>query len=212
MKNQRARSKNEKKQRKADILAAALKLLLQNKKTASVIQIATASGIAKGTIYLYFNSKEEIYLTLFQQQWDPLFEKINSAVTKKNSQIKDITQAIAEYVANNPLFLTLMTACSGMLGRTKEKEVIRSYQQILAKNLEVSGKILHKRFGLDARNSTNLFLRTYAIIFGMWDVVYMAPVVKQVFAEEKWTDFPNDYQRELQETLCILWNGMINKG
>lgn len=211
MKNQRARSKDEKKRRKEDILSAALQLLLKNGEVASVIQIATASGIAKGTVYLYFNSKEEIYLNLFQQEWDPLFAKINREVSKKNSQIADITNAIASYVTNSSYFLPLMTACSGMLGRTKEKEVIRSYQQILAKNLEKSSQLLSNRFGLDRRSGVNLFLRTYAIIFGMWDVIDMTATVRQVFIEEDWTDFPRDFKGELQKTLLILWHGMITE-
>ncbi|MEX2664213.1 TetR family transcriptional regulator [Candidatus Uabimicrobium amorphum] len=209
MKNQRARSKDEKQKRKEDILNAALQLLLQKGKIASVQQIATASKVAKGTIYLYFGSKEEIYLTLFQQQWDPLFVQINNAVTKKNSQISDITKTIARYVVESKFFLPLMAACSGMLGRTADKEVVRSYQQILAKNLEHSSQILHEKFGISHQDGIQIFLRTYAIIFGMWDVVYMAPNVKQVFAEEKWTAFPSNYEKELHETLHILWAGML---
>ena len=210
MKNQRARSKDEKQKRRKDILDAALQLLLKKGTTASVQQIASASKIAKGTVYLYFGSKEEIYLTLFQQQWDPLFVQINNAVTKKKSQIVDITKTIARYVVKSEFFLPLMAACSGMLGRTTDKEVVRSYQQILAKNLENSSQLLHEKFAISHQDGIQLFLRTYAVIFGMWDVVHMAPNVKQVFAEEKWTDFPSNYEKELQETLFILWNGMLN--
>ncbi|WP_372371543.1 TetR family transcriptional regulator [Candidatus Uabimicrobium sp. HlEnr_7] len=210
MKNQRARSKDEKQQRKEEILSSALDLLLKNGVVASAAQIAAASKIAKGTIYLYFTSKEEIYLTLFQKQWDPLFLQINKAISTPDLPIKEITATIAEYVVTNTFFLPLMIACSGMLGRSKDKEVIRSYQKILSKNLEESSQLLYKRFEIPPNKGINLFLRTYALVFGMWDVIHMPTIVKEVFREEQWTDFPKNYQQELQETLEMLWHSMLH--
>ena len=40
----------------------------------SASQIATAASLAKGTIYLYFRSKEEIFMTLLLRYWIDVIE------------------------------------------------------------------------------------------------------------------------------------------
>ena len=56
------RRKKEKENRKNSILKAARKLFLERGfKAVTVDQIAAKADVSKGAIYLYFDSKEEIY-------------------------------------------------------------------------------------------------------------------------------------------------------
>ena len=62
---QRAIAEDEKLAKRRSILDAALALYLENsRELPSVSRIAEASGLAKGTVYLYFRTKEEIFLAL----------------------------------------------------------------------------------------------------------------------------------------------------
>ena len=63
--------------RRRSILVAARRVLLtQPDRFASVEQVAAAAGLAKGTIYLYFDSKEELVLELYRDQLTEFIDAI----------------------------------------------------------------------------------------------------------------------------------------
>jgi AcrR family transcriptional regulator len=64
--------------RKEEIIRAAMKLFAQKGYHATSMQeIAEQSGMAKGSIYNYFKSKEEIAISIFRYHYDVLFQKIS---------------------------------------------------------------------------------------------------------------------------------------
>ena len=66
---QRAMLEEDKQLRRQAILAAAAALLAQHpERLPSVEDVARQSGLAKGTMYLYFRTREEIYLAVHEQQ------------------------------------------------------------------------------------------------------------------------------------------------
>ena len=66
--NQRARTVEQKAQRRNAVLEAAEKFLLEvGYEAFSMSNLAKNIGLAKGTLYLYFETREEIFLTLYEQ-------------------------------------------------------------------------------------------------------------------------------------------------
>src|SRR5690606_33267249 len=60
-------------QRRADFLRSARALFLQQQRLPAVADIAADTGLAKGTVYRYFQSKEQIFLALLTQDFAELF-------------------------------------------------------------------------------------------------------------------------------------------
>ena len=66
---QRARNDEDKQARRAAILTEAGTLLLEHAYgRITMAQVAAACGLAKGTLYLYFRSKEELFLALLERE------------------------------------------------------------------------------------------------------------------------------------------------
>ena len=64
--NKRAYSDDAKQQREENIIEAAATLLMEKGYHAiNMAEIARATGLAKGTLYLYFKTKEELFLKVF---------------------------------------------------------------------------------------------------------------------------------------------------
>lgn len=80
MEIKKAKSQQQKLQRTNSILDAAEKLFDDNKgELPSAIEIARQAEVAKGTVYLYFPSKEAIFLTLLErhiQKWLQMTDKL----------------------------------------------------------------------------------------------------------------------------------------
>ena len=75
--NQRARSAEQKALRRHEVLKAAEIYFLEvGYEAFSMAKLATKTGIAKGTLYLYFKTREEIFLTLYEHsliRWSAVF-------------------------------------------------------------------------------------------------------------------------------------------
>ena len=68
---QRARSETEKSEREGSILTATEILLRQSDYDSMTMQaVATAAGLAKGTVYLYFTNRESMVLSVHGQLFD----------------------------------------------------------------------------------------------------------------------------------------------
>ncbi|MEN6639431.1 MAG: TetR/AcrR family transcriptional regulator [Smithella sp.] len=108
------RRKKEKENRKNSILKAARKLFFERGfKSVTVDLIAAKAEVSKGSIYLYFDSKEEIYTQILisanidrHKEWEIFFKREGTA--------SEVIMAFAhEYIGyfmeNNELFRILMT-------------------------------------------------------------------------------------------------------
>ena len=79
-----ARKKDEEKRKK--ILDAATKVFARVGFSNTRIQdVAQEAGIAHGTVYLYFKSKDDLFISIFQESLGELIDYISSEVQKKDS-------------------------------------------------------------------------------------------------------------------------------
>ena len=73
---QRAIQAEDKQERHHAILDAAERLLLRSpERIANVAEVADEAGLAKGTVYLYFPSKEELLLAVHERNIDGFFRR-----------------------------------------------------------------------------------------------------------------------------------------
>lgn len=73
--------------KRAALLDAAEAVLVEHGLTgATVEQITSRAGVAKGTYYLYFKSKDEVVLALQRRLWDALMQTAIEASAKLDSE------------------------------------------------------------------------------------------------------------------------------
>ena len=86
--NKRARSAEQKELRRLAVLKAAEAYFHEvGYEAFSMAQLAKKTGVAKGTLYLYFNTREELFLTLYEQsliRWSQVFiANLSASMTSK---------------------------------------------------------------------------------------------------------------------------------
>lgn len=86
--NHRARSAEQKALRRHAVLEAAETYFLEvGYEAFSMAQLAKKTGVAKGTLYLYFTTREELFLTLYEQsliRWSQVFiHELSDSITSK---------------------------------------------------------------------------------------------------------------------------------
>lgn len=100
----RARSDDEKEARKSAILVATRGMIDSNGFDGVTMNaIAKAAGVSKGTLYLYAQSKEELFLTLFVDAMDEVVQRIEADATQET-----LSDVLVHAPADVPLFLPLL--------------------------------------------------------------------------------------------------------
>mgnify|MGYP001419231339 FL=1 len=78
------------------IIEAAVRVIAANGfHNAQVSKIAKEAGVADGTIYLYFNNKEDILISLFEEKMSAFVEKTKQRMSESDS-LEEKLRAIVE--------------------------------------------------------------------------------------------------------------------
>ncbi len=134
------RRAREKEQRRQDILEAARKVFSSRGiAEATVEDVAAAAELGKGTIYLYFSSKEEILAHLLLEGFDTLLRSLAEAYAPREElspveRLRRLTWAYLQFFKDNPFYFRLMVAFDR--GRLHEKIPPELGEEIKAKNQE----------------------------------------------------------------------------
>jgi AcrR family transcriptional regulator len=92
------RKNREKEKRRNEILKAAKKaFIIYGLHSTTMDKIAAQAELAKGTLYLYYSSKEELILSLVAGDLEQLIEKIESVIAEAASPAQKLMSAVAEF-------------------------------------------------------------------------------------------------------------------
>ena len=92
----------------------------------TIDDIAKEAKLAKGTIYLYFDSKEDLFFSAIERKLDALLSKIEKAVKEPGSAWQRINTTIGihlKFMEENKDFFKIMQSFSEQLREKLEKEL-----------------------------------------------------------------------------------------
>jgi AcrR family transcriptional regulator len=210
---QRAIQVVDKEERHHAILDAAERLLLGNpERIANMAEVAGEAGLAKGTVYLYFPSKEELLLALHERNIATFFQALIALVEGPGPiAIADVFALTRTYIVAPPLFLPLASRCFGVMDQHIPAEVSRVFKLRMADRLERAGAGLEKHFPvLRAGDGVALLRHSYALILGLWQMAGSTAVCPGGRgAQPPSPVFAWSYADELERALFALWQGTL---
>lgn len=198
--------------RTQQLLDAAVSLWQQHpERVPSVAEVAGKAGVAKGTVYLYFKSKEDLLLAAHARHVQAFFTAlIERSSRRKKMDFDDIMRLARDHVVGVSAFLPLATLVAGLRHKGVTPEVAEAFDQHIAEQLMEAGALLCRHFPLpDITSGVRLLMRSYALILGLWQLVgsdqpiCTSPGVSAMLLP--------DYLSELDAALRALWQGALNK-
>jgi AcrR family transcriptional regulator len=137
----RERREKERELRRQGILKAARALFTtQDYEQVSMERIASEAELAKGTLYLYFDTKEDLVLALVTEELDQLLEKLEKISTRKESAAKRLlagVRAFYRFTKEHEVFHAVMMRmnmqsidCSGTLNATAREQFVLRNQRL----------------------------------------------------------------------------------
>jgi AcrR family transcriptional regulator len=127
------RKKREKEQRRQEILKAAKEVFFsKGLEAATMDEIARRAQLSKGTLYLYFKSKEELYVSLMDEGIDlfmAYLENVRSVKSSATKQIQELLSAFYSFYADDRQYYEIIFSIQNG-GITREKFSDEVYEKI----------------------------------------------------------------------------------
>jgi len=123
------RRKREEKARLATIIVAAENIFSEHGYyQARMDDIAEAAELAKGTLYYYFKSKDEIFLHLLERESKRVHEEIQKRISEESSFLEALEEAMEfylEYFEENHGFMKMFLPCMCCFIRFEDERTLR---------------------------------------------------------------------------------------
>ena len=164
----RAKSKEDKKEKHQAIIDAAAALFIEKKCLPTVATIAQNSGQAKGTVYLYFSSKEAIFLTLLQQHYQTWFHQIEQTLSNSHS-LADLINCIVGSAIDDKILFNLASLSSAILKPGADEDLVAQYEQWFNDEFILLATLLNNKFPmLQKPLCLSLLTDSHALLLGLW--------------------------------------------
>ncbi len=204
------RREREKAQRREDILQAARQVFLENGSPfrATIDDVASRAEVSKGTVYLYFESKETILALLLLEGLESLSARFEKAYAPRKSmpaskRLGRLGGAYFQFCTEFPSHFRLMTAFDH--GQFRERIPSDLYQQIFESSkraLQYVADVVQQGIDDDEFNVTDAWHTTGVLWASLNGVLLMAnhPLRRDLVGMP--------VQAMFQQTLDILLNGI----
>jgi len=178
MGKRRATNTTEKRARRQHILSAAETLLQRwSLDDVNVDRIADVAGVAKGTVYRYYRTREELMLEVFDRHhgvWcNALVSQMNAAAGEPTPD--DIGDMVVRTLAEDPLLLRLFGRIGGLLRGSVSPQAARLFQAHRATRITEVATALERRIAyVTAPQAARWMLRIEFVVAGMASLAHSA--------------------------------------
>ncbi len=208
---QRAIATADKEVRAHAILDAFEALYLEHPdRMASVAEVAEAAGMAKGTVYLYFPSKEEMLLALHERHVASFFARLMQRLADPGTRDFDAVFAVTrDHLIRVPGCLALTSRCFGMMDREMPIEVAVAFKARVAMTVSAAGAALENHLALKPGGGIRLLMHSYGMIVGLWQLLHPNERFGHAMDTPELRPIKLDYEREIEQALRALWSGTL---
>ena len=167
-------------QRREEIINACEQLYLtMSFKEITLKEISKITSFSRPTIYNYFETKEEIFLALFQREYDRWNEDL-AAIQEGNKQLtkKELANHIASSLAGREQLLKLLSMNNYDMEANSRQELLNTFKQSYGRSMHLMCMLLEKFCpDMGVTDIQNFIYTFFPFMFGIYP--YTAVTEKQ---------------------------------
>jgi AcrR family transcriptional regulator len=177
----------------------------------TMVDVAKALGLVKGTLYLYFRSKEELFLAITEQQLESWFTEVDVrlAEIQDSGTIARVVEMICEALEKRPGLTRLLAILHTILEHNIDLEAARRFKYMLKAHFERTGTLLESCLPfLKAGKGTHVLLQSHALVIGLWSLSNPSTVIREALQEPALRLFEVSFATEFSQALSALLYGL----
>ena len=199
--------------RRDAILAAAKALFFKEPfESIAMSDIAAAAGLAKGTLYLYFRTREEIFLGVLIREYSSWLAAFADE-SKRFASPDAALDWIANSLGSRGELVHLAALLHAVLERNLPVETARAFKLDVEAGVNQIAPDLARALRLDSDGDARRFLHwLQAAVVGIHQLASPAPAIRAAMAAEpRLAALAIDFETELRAMLGALLVGMRQK-
>lgn len=162
----------DKERKRARIAAVAKELFTKfGYKTVSMEKIADSANVAKGTLYLYFQDKESLFLYLVEEFVRETEERLEKIEKKQLSLVDEIVEAVRQLLLyrKNQLFLYRLILQARELNSATARAGVTMLDEAVSAYLKRRLNTVLPDNGLDTEIIAFVIIKTYSALAFEWE-------------------------------------------
>ncbi|MES2637890.1 MAG: TetR family transcriptional regulator [Myxococcota bacterium] len=167
----------------------------------TMADVSRRAGLAKGTSYLYFSSKEALFLEVLTEDLAGWFDALaNRATTLPAGAAAPVAfaEALADTLLERPRMVRLLGLLHVVIEANIDLDTARAFKRSLGEQmLRADAAIGPWIPGFEAGDVARLLLRTHALVVGLGPMATPAPAVAEALAEPALAWLRVDFRTEL---------------
>lgn len=204
---QRARKPEERELRREAILAAAAELFdAEGQQGAGLNAIAAKAGFTKSNVYRYFESREEVLLSLLLRELEAFVPKIETRLADLTpGDIDGIARVSAETFVAHPRLSLLISIVASVLEQNVSEAAILEHKRGISGIYARIGRAIHSRMpGTTLEDCAWVGAMTGTLVAGLWPTVFSAPAAARVMAMPEFQHLRPDANRDIRRAMKAL--------
>lgn len=146
--------------------------------------LAERTGLAKGTLYLYFKTKEEVFLALLESELALWFAHVGDRIERLRAPLSPerFATILSDSLKGRESFVRLFALLESVIERGLDIEGARAFKLGLDQGLRALSDRVAAAFGAPMRSDDAyaLLLHTRALMCGLWTMSAPTPTVAAV--------------------------------
>jgi AcrR family transcriptional regulator len=207
---QRARGEHARDEKREFILKHARKLLDESQHDLpSVSRIMSSAKISKGTFYLYFNTKEEVYLELLKRGYRLWMESISESLNQEGISVEQLVKNYANFCAQNTEVLFLSSLSTSILEKNISEPVAFEFKKWVQAEVILAGRKISHKLKIAESEARRLYIFSYSLSVGIWNHCHPPEIIKRVYRKRELAGMRMDFESNLAAALQALWIGTL---
>ena len=176
----------------------------------SMADVAVAAGVAKGTLYLYFTTKESLFLAVLETAYREAIADIRARLEAQPGidGVEEVARVFAVALSDRPLLRDLISRMHTVLENNIDRETALRFKHFLRDAAINLGALIERRITtLPAGSGAAIVMEAHVLTVGWQHASNPAPVIREVQEQPDLQLFRADFRERYQRSLAALLRG-----
>ena len=211
MPKHRAVTEAQKEARRADILRVARhRFAVTPYDSLSMADTADEAGLAKGTLYLYFRTKEEMFLSIYIDQLGAWFDELDKGLQPGgDTSVAGFLKLLGDSLVSRPELLRLIAILHTSLESNVDAATARRFRLWFDERRRATGALLEKRaLFLKPGQGAELLQQIHVLVIGFQHLAEPAGGMREALAAPDMAAHRVPLRESLLRTINTLLTGL----
>jgi AcrR family transcriptional regulator len=131
-----------------------------------MVPLARDAGVARGTLYLYFPTREELLLALYREETEAWLGQLEPLVPGR-MDTRDFLRVVYTSATARPIFLSLAAQVTSVIEKNVSAASLAESKKELARVVEAAGRCTARALGRSVEDATEVAVGLFTLLLGV---------------------------------------------